>query len=72
MCTDNYTRGIKMKGIKWIPFLFAILSASSMMGIGIAIAEKSLIGVISCVIALILIMGFGFKTKRKMRENGEL
>jgi hypothetical protein len=63
---------MKMKGIKWIPLLFALLSASSMMGIGIAIAEKSWIGVMSCVIALILIMGFGFKSKRKMRENGEL
>jgi hypothetical protein len=63
---------MKMKGIKWISLIFAILSAVSMMGIGMAIAEKSVIGVISCIVALIIIMGFGFKNKKKMRENGEL
>jgi hypothetical protein len=63
---------MKMKGIKWIFLIFAILAAASMMGIGIELAEKSMIGTISCVIALIIIMGFGFKTKKKMRENGEL
>ena len=60
---------MKMKGIKWISLIYAILSALSMMGIGIAIAEKSVIGAIGCVIVLILIMGFGFKTKRKMHES---
>ncbi|HJV16213.1 MAG TPA: YlaF family protein [Bacillales bacterium] len=61
-----------MKGIKWIFLIFAILSAASMMGIGIAIAEKSMIGVMGSIIALIFIMGLGFKTKRRMRESGEL
>lgn len=42
------------------------------MGIGVAIAEKSLIGIIGCIAAVIVIMGMGFKTKKKMRENGEL
>jgi ABC-type nitrate/sulfonate/bicarbonate transport system permease component len=63
---------MKMKGIKWIFLIFAVLSAASMMGIGIAIAEKSMIGVMSSIIALIFIMGLGFKTKRRMRESGEL
>ncbi|MGZ4159732.1 MAG: YlaF family protein [Neobacillus sp.] len=61
-----------MKQIKWIFVVYAILAASSIMGIGIAIAEKSFIGALGCIIAVILIMGMGFKTKRKMRENGEL
>jgi len=42
------------------------------MGIGVAIAEKSVIGIFGAIIALILIMGFGFKTKKRLRENGML
>jgi hypothetical protein len=61
-----------MKQIKWIFVVYAIRAASGIMGIGIAIAEKSFIGALGCIIAVILIMGMGFKTKRKMRENGEL
>lgn len=61
-----------MKQIKWIFVVYAILAAASIMGIGIAIAEKSIIGALGCIMAVILIMGLGFKTKRKMRENGEL
>ncbi|MDQ0198444.1 YlaF family protein [Neobacillus ginsengisoli] len=61
-----------MKQIKWIFVVYAILAAASIMGIGIAIAEKSIIGALGCIMAVILIMGMGFKTKRKMRENGEL
>lgn len=61
-----------MKQIKWIFLIYSILSAGSIMGIGIAIAEKSVVGAIGCLIALVAIMGLGFKTKRKMRENGAL
>ncbi|MFZ7942152.1 MULTISPECIES: YlaF family protein [Bacillaceae] len=61
-----------MKNIKWSLLFYAILAASFIMGIGIAIGEQSLIGAIGCIFALIVIMGMGFKTKRKMRENGEI
>lgn len=61
-----------MKNVKWSLLVYAILAAASIMGIGIAIGEKSLIGVIGCILAIIVIMGMGFKTKRKMRENGEI
>ncbi|NHM29642.1 YlaF family protein [Neobacillus terrae] len=61
-----------MKQIKWNMLAFAILAACAIMGIGVAIAEKSILGGIGCIIALILIMGFGFKTKKKLRENGQL
>ncbi|MBV7503884.1 YlaF family protein [Bacillus sp. sid0103] len=61
-----------MKNVKWPLLVYAILAAAGIMGIGIAISEKSLIGAIGCVLAIIVIMGMGFKTKRKMRENGEL
>ncbi|MFK9092276.1 YlaF family protein [Bacillus salipaludis] len=61
-----------MKNVKWPLLIYAILAAASIMGIGIAISEKSLIGAIGCILAVFVIMGMGFKTKRKMRENGEI
>jgi hypothetical protein len=61
-----------MKQIKWIFVLYAVLAAVSIMGIGVAIGEKSILGVIGSIIALIIIMGFGFKTKAKLRASGEL
>ncbi|MFK2824863.1 YlaF family protein [Bacillus sp. B190/17] len=61
-----------MKEIKWIFLLFAIAAASCMIGMGIAIGEKSLLGLIFCIVALIAIMGFGFSTKAKMRRAGKL
>jgi hypothetical protein len=61
-----------MDKVKWPLLVFAILAAASIMGIGIAISEKSLTGAIGCIIAIVVIMGMGFKTKRKMRENGQL
>ncbi|WP_442599350.1 YlaF family protein [Neobacillus sp. D3-1R] len=61
-----------MNQIKW-PFLFlAILAAMAIMGIGVAIGERSLIGIFACILALVFVMGYGFKTKKKMRENGKL
>ncbi|QED47390.1 YlaF family protein [Cytobacillus dafuensis] len=61
-----------MKKIKWPLLAFAIAAALCIMGIGIAIAEESMIGILGSIIALVLVMGFGFKTKKKMRENGLL
>lgn len=61
-----------MSKVKWPMLIYAVLAAVSIMGIGVAIAEKSLLGVIACIAACIVIMGFGFSTKKKMRENGEL
>ncbi|WHY68570.1 YlaF family protein [Neobacillus sp. SuZ13] len=61
-----------MKNVKWSLLVYAILAAASIMGIGVAISEKSIIGAIGCILAIIVIMGMGFKTKKKMRENGEL
>ncbi|PLR84063.1 hypothetical protein CVD25_12915 [Bacillus canaveralius] len=61
-----------MKKIKWIFVVFAVFTATCMMGIGVAVAESSPAGIFACIVALITVMGFGFKTKRKMREKGEL
>jgi len=61
-----------MTKVKWPLLIYAVLAAVCIIGIGIAIGEKSIIGAISCILALMVVMGMGFKTKRKMRENGEL
>ncbi|AND39230.1 MULTISPECIES: YlaF family protein [Cytobacillus] len=61
-----------MDKIKWPLLAFAIGAALCMMGIGVAVAERSIIGMIIAIIALIFVMGYGFKTKKKMREDGLL
>ncbi|WP_307342040.1 YlaF family protein [Metabacillus malikii] len=61
-----------MKAGKWIFLVLASLAALSMVGIGIAIGLKSLLGVIMSIIALNVIMASGFILKKKMRENGIL
>ncbi|WP_169865017.1 YlaF family protein [Sutcliffiella halmapala] len=57
-----------MKNIQWIFVLFAVLAASSLALIGIAIAERSTIGIVSAFILLFIVMGFGFRKKRSMRQ----
>jgi hypothetical protein len=64
--------GTTLKQIKWPLLFFAFAAASCMIGIGIAIGERSVIGVLTCIAALVFVMGFGFKKKKKMREAGEL
>lgn len=61
-----------MEKIKWIFVVYAVLAASSIMGIGISIGEKSILGAVVSIILVVFIMGMGFKTKAKMRANGEL
>jgi len=61
-----------LKKIKWLSLLLAFLAATCMAGIGIAVAERSIIGIAGAIIILILVMGFGFMNKKKMRENGML
>lgn len=63
---------VQMSNVKWPLLIYAILAAASIVGIGIAISEQSIIGGLGSIVAVIVIMGMGFKTKRKMRENGEL
>jgi hypothetical protein len=64
--------GFTLTQIKWPLLFFAFAAASCMIGIGIAIGERSVAGTFACIIALVFVMGFGFKKKKKMREAGEL
>jgi len=61
-----------MKKTKSLFLLFALVATSCIIGIGISVAERSIIGIISCILLFILVMGIGFITKKKMRENGFL
>lgn len=61
-----------MKNIKWIFMVYAILAAVSLGSVGIAIGERNTVGMVLAFILFAVVMGLGFKTKRKMRENGQL
>ncbi|WP_163184290.1 YlaF family protein [Neobacillus sedimentimangrovi] len=61
-----------MSKVKWPLLIYAILAAVCIMGIGVAIAEKSLIGVFISIVAGIIVIGLGFKTKKRMRKEGKL
>lgn len=61
-----------MKKIKSLFLLFAFIATACLLGIGISIAERSMIGIITCILLLTLIMGIGFKIKKNMRDNGFL
>ncbi len=58
-----------MKSLNKIMLLFSFATVFFMMLIGIAVAERSILGIIVSIIGVILIMGFGFVTKKKMRER---
>lgn len=51
--------------------LFAFAAVIAMSGIGVAIAERSAIGAIVSILAVIAVFGMGFKTKKKFREQSE-
>ncbi|MFT4416065.1 YlaF family protein [Fredinandcohnia humi] len=59
-----------MKNLNVLMLLFAIATTFCIMLIGIAIAERSMLGIILSIIAVIIVTGLGFTTKKKMRENG--
>lgn len=61
-----------MKQIKWPLLALAIIATLCIMSIGVSVAEKSILGICASIVTLIFVMGFGFKTKKKMREKGAL
>lgn len=61
-----------MKNINFLFLGLAIATVISLMLIGIAIAERSILGIISSILASIVIMGFGFMMKKRMREANKL
>ena len=61
-----------MKNIKWIFVFYSIAAVASMCAIGVAVAMRSIPLALLAILAVILIMGNGFKTKKRMREQGTL
>ncbi|NLY80193.1 MAG: YlaF family protein [Lysinibacillus sp.] len=61
-----------MNKAKVVMFIFALAALLSMISIGYAIAIQSIFAIIASVAALGFVMGIGFRTKRKFRENGLL
>ncbi|TQR17862.1 YlaF family protein [Psychrobacillus vulpis] len=61
-----------MGNIKWIFVLFSIAAILSMAFIGIAVALRSIPFIIISIVLLCIVMGYGFKTKKKMRDQGLL
>lgn len=61
-----------MNKAKVVMFIFALAALLSMIGIGYAIATKSILNVVASVVALGVVMMLGFKTKRKFMEQGLL
>lgn len=61
-----------MKNIKWIFVIYSLAAVAAMCGIGIAVGMRNIPIALISMVALVYIMGNGFKTKKKMREQGLL
>ena len=61
-----------MKNIKWVFVLYSLAALLSMFAIEISVGLRSIPGILLSIVVLILVMGFSFKTKKKMREQGTL
>jgi Family of unknown function (DUF5325) len=61
-----------MKKGKWIFLVLAFLAAFCMIGIGVAVGQRSILGIILAIIGLNAVMGSGFAMKKRMREKGIL
>lgn len=57
---------------KWIFIVLAFLAAASMIGIGIAVGERSILGIVLAIVGLNAVMASGFIMKKRMREKGIL
>ena len=61
-----------IKNIKWIFVLYSLAAILAMVGIGLAVGLRSVLGIFAAILLLCLIMGMGFKKKKEMREAGLL
>ncbi|MBD7983396.1 YlaF family protein [Sporosarcina sp. Sa2YVA2] len=61
-----------MKNIKWIFVIYSLAAVAAMCSIGLAVGIRSIPLALISMLALVLVMGNGFKTKKKMREQGLL
>lgn len=59
-----------MKKGKWIFLVLATIAAVCMIGIGVAVGERSILGIVLAIIGLNAVMATGFIMKKRMREKG--
>lgn len=64
--------GLTVKNVKWIFALFSIAAILAMVTIGIFVGLRSIVGILFGILLLILVMGYGFKAKKKFRDQGLL
>jgi hypothetical protein len=68
---DGVRRRTFVSNIKWNFLFLAVLAALSIVGMGVSLGERSLAGMIVCFVLLVSAMGYGFKTKKKLRDAGK-
>ena len=61
-----------MKNVKWIFVVYSFLAIFAMASIGIAVSFRSVPFILLAILALIVVMGLGFKKKKEYREKGLL
>ncbi|MGX9133530.1 DUF5325 family protein [Rummeliibacillus sp. JY-2-4R] len=61
-----------MNRAKIVMAIFALAGLLAICSIGYAIAAGSFSGIIGGIVAVIVVFGLGFKTKRKFRDQGLL
>lgn len=52
--------------------LYSILAVTSMVGIGVSLSFDNIFITLGFILTLIIVMGIGFKTKKKMRDLGKI
>jgi hypothetical protein len=61
--------GSKLKKINIVFLVFALLTASFMILIGIAVAERSIIGIFGAIAGVIATSGFAFSYKSRLKKK---
>lgn len=61
-----------MKTVNFKMLGFAVATVICFILTGIAVGERSIFGIILSLLGVVFIMGFGFMTKKKLREQGKL
>lgn len=60
-----------MKNVQWIFLLYAVATTICLVGVGIAVAFRSTVGVIACIGLAITITGSGMMKKRKLHKGNQ-
>lgn len=61
-----------MKNGNGIFVLYAFAAVIAMTGVGIAVGERSIIGMLFSIAMVVVIFGLGFTAKKKQREAREI